>query len=134
MMGAVWSGLLCLILVAWYPLNFAAELLRTLPSIALRGPFAFVELLGHGLVAALCVAAGMSLWNGSPHGRLFATIALVLAALAAVQNIYWSVLPSQIMPGDELPLAIFAIAHSALWLMYLRRAAGVAESPVRSFL
>lgn len=132
-MSAVWVRVLCLILVGWFPLNFAAELLRALPSIALRGPFAFLELLGHGIVAALCVAAGMSLWNRSPHGRAFAMMALVLAALAAVQNLYWSVLPSQIMPGDELPLALFATAHSAFWLTYLHRADGSAGSPARSF-
>lgn len=124
-MSAVCVSILCLILVLWFPLNFAAELLRALPSVALRGPFALLELLGHGIMAAICVAAGMSLWNGSPHGRPFAAVALVLAAVASVQNLYWSVLPSQVMPGDELPLAVFAIAHSALWLAYLRRAGWV---------
>jgi hypothetical protein len=122
--SAAGRALLSLILITWYPLNFAAELLKTLPSIAWRGPIAGIELLGHGLVAALCVAAALSLWNERPDGRSFASAALIFGALAAVQNLYWSVLPSSTIPGDELPLAILATAHSALWLMYLRRASG----------
>lgn len=130
-MGTAWLALLCLLLVAWYPLNFAAELLKTLPSIGLRGPIAAIELLGHGLVVALCVAAGLSLWNGHPHGLGFARVALVLVALAAVQSLYWSLLPNATMPGDELPLALFAIMHSALWLLYLHRTRGGLVSRVR---
>jgi hypothetical protein len=95
MMGAVWLSLLSVILLVWYPLNFAAELLKTLPSIGMRGP----------------VAAR----------RALARIALFAVAFTAVQSLYWSVLPGDTKPGDELPLALFAIAHSAAWLVYLHR-------------
>ena len=126
-MGAAAFYLLCLILAAWYPLNFAGELLKTFPSIRMRGPLAAVELLAHGLVAMTCVAAGRALWIGSPLGPTLARVALVLAALAAVQSLYWSTLPSQTMPGDELPLAILAVAHSAGWVVFLRRSERVRQ-------
>jgi hypothetical protein len=121
MMSGVWLALLCAILAVWYPANFAAELAKTLPSVSMRGPAAVVELLAHGAVTALCVAAGWSLWNRRPHGPLLARVALVAAAVAAVQALYWSVLPGQTIPGDELPLAVFATGHAAVWLVYLSR-------------
>lgn len=121
MTGAVWLSLLSLILLVWYPLNFAAELLKTLPSIGMRGPVAALELGLHGLVAATCVAAGWALWNGATAGPALARIALFAVAFTAVQSLYWSVLPGETKPGDELPLALFAIAHSAAWLVYLHR-------------
>lgn len=120
-MGAVWFTLLCLILLVWYPLNFAAELLKTLPSIGMRGFTAALELLVHGFVTATCVAAGLSLWNGTAHGPALARIALIAVAFTAVQSLYWSRLPSQTMPGDRLPLAALAVVHAGLWLTYLNR-------------
>jgi len=127
-MGAVWRSLLCLILVIWYPLNFAAELLKTLPSIEMRGPVAALELTVHGLVAATCVAAGWSLWSGNTPGPALARVALIAVAFTAVQSLYWSLLPGQTKPGDKLPLALFAIAHSAAWLVYLHHASRVTSS------
>jgi hypothetical protein len=124
-MGAVWFTLLWLILLVWYPLNFAVELLTVLPSIGMRGLPAVVELLAHGLVAATCVAAGLSLWSGTAHGPALARIALVAVALIAVQSSYWSALPSQTMPGDRLPLAALAVVHAGLWLIYLHRSARI---------
>lgn len=124
-MSRVWIVLLSAILAVWYPLGFAAELARTLPSIGMRGPAAVVELLAHGAVTALCVAAGWSLWNRRPHGPALARVALVGTALTVVQTLYWSVLPHQTMPGDELPLAALAVAHSAAWLVYLHRSSNV---------
>ena len=118
-------SVLSLILVAWYPLNFAVELLRTAPSLAMRGPIAMFELVAHGLVAALCVAAGWSLYNRTPHGPSLACVALILVALTTVQSLYWTMLPTQTKPGDHLPLAALAVAHSALWLAYLHRASRV---------
>lgn len=125
MAGRLGLWLLCAVLAIWYPLNFSAELAKTLPSLGLRGPIAALELLAHGVVAATCVAAAWALLNRSPHGPRLARLALVSAALAAVQSLYGSVLPTQIIPGDELPLAAFAVAHSGFWLIYLSRSADV---------
>lgn len=121
-------ALLALILLVWYPLNFAAEALQTLPTIGMRGPVAALELAVHAIVAATCVAGGWSLWTGAASGPALARIALIAVAFTAVQSLYWSQLPGQTMPGDELPLALLAIAHSAAWLLYLRRSARVRSS------
>lgn len=125
MTGRIAIAALCLVLGLWFPLNFSAELAIALPSLGMRGPIAALELFVHGGVAAACVAAAWALWNRKAHGPMLARAALIGAALAAVQSLYWSVLPSQTVPGDELPLAVFAIVHSGAWLLYLRRSAHV---------
>lgn len=125
MTGRIAIVALCLVLGIWYPLNFSAELAQTLPSLGMRGPIAAVEVFVHAVVTAVCVAAAWALWNRNAHGPMLARAALISAALAAVQSLYWSVLPSQTMPGDELPLAVFAIVHAGAWLLYLHRSADV---------
>jgi hypothetical protein len=123
----IWIALLAGILGAWVPLNFSAELATTLPSIGMRGPLAVLELTAHGAATALSVAAGYALWLRRPHGPMLARAALVINALVAVQRHYWSILPSQTMPGDELWLSIAAVLHSAVWLVFLQRSARVRD-------
>ena len=123
----IWIALLAGILGAWVPLNFSAELATTLPSVGMRGPVAVLELVAHGAATALSVSAGYSLWLRRPHAAMLARAALVINALVAIQGHYWSILPSQTMPGDELWLSIAAVLHSAGWLMFLQRSTRVRE-------
>jgi hypothetical protein len=111
------------VLLAWWPLGFANEVGVTLPSIGMRGAPGAIELIAHAAVAALSVAACRALWTAAPAGRTLAAVALVASALASVQSLYWSVLPHQTKPGDELPLAFLAVAHAGAWLVYLSRSA-----------
>jgi hypothetical protein len=108
-------------LLVWRPLDFAIELMSTLPSLGMRGAPGAIELLFHGAVAALAVAAVRALSSGMPAGLFLARAALVASAAATVQSFYWSVLPHQTMPGDKLPLAILSVVVAAAWLVYLRR-------------
>lgn len=114
------TGVLCAVLLLWQPLAFASEAATTLPSLGMRGLPALLELIVHGAVAAISVAAASALWNARPHGPALAAVALACAAAADVQRLYWSILPSQTKPGDELPLALLTVVHSAAWLMFLR--------------
>ena len=125
MIGTAAHFLLCFILFVWAPWNFSLELNETLPSIGMRGPLAIAELAGHFAVTALAVAAGWSLWQSRPHGAVLARAAVIGLAIAAVQSLYWTVLPRQTSPGTELPLAAIATAHAAIWLVYLQRSARV---------
>lgn len=113
--------LLCATLLLWRPLDFAFEFPSTLSSLGVRGAAGVLELLFHGAVAALAVAAARALSNRMPSGPLLARVALVASAAASVQSFYWSVLPHQTMPGDRLPLAIFSAVVAAVWLGYLHR-------------
>jgi hypothetical protein len=112
--------LLCIALFLWRPLDFAIELLQTLPSLAMRGARGAIELLFHGVVAAIAMAAIRALWAEVPAARRLAAVAVMASALASVQSLYWSVLPRQTMPGDERWLAILAIIHAAFWLAWLK--------------
>ena len=81
-----------------------------------------IELLFHGAVAALAVAAVRALSSAQPSGVQLARLALLGSVAATVQSFYWSALPHQTMPGDKLPLSLLAIVVSGCWLLYLRRA------------
>jgi hypothetical protein len=117
--GVRW--LLCATLLVWRPLDFAIELPSTLPSLGLRGVPGVIELLFHGAVAALAVAAARALSNEMPSGLLLARAALAASAVTTVQSFYWSVLPHQTMPGDKLPLATLGVVVAGIWIVYLRR-------------
>lgn len=113
------SGVVAALLLAWEPINFAAEALLVLPSIGYRGWMAALEFAVHALVAALAAAAGLALWNGSPDGKRLATIAIVVAVARNVQSLYWSGLPNATRPGDEtltagITLLVGALALTAL--------------------
>jgi hypothetical protein len=114
-----WLALLWLFLIGWEPMKLARELTTSLDSLGMRGPAAVIELLAHAAVAALAMAAGWALSNGTPHGPRLARLAVPLSAVSAVQSLYWSTLPSQTMPGDKGPLAALAIANALLWTAYL---------------
>jgi hypothetical protein len=109
-----------LLLIVWEPLRFAGEALRVLPSIGYRGAIAGVELLVHGLVAALSAGAGFALWNGTPDARRIATIAVIVLMARAVQSVYWSALPNSTRPGDEAWTAGAAVVVGMVMLGVIR--------------
>jgi hypothetical protein len=123
----IWTALLAGILGVWVPMNFSAEVASTLPSIGMRGALAVIELTAHGAAAAISVSAGYALWLRRPHAPMLARTALVLNALVTVQRHYWSILPSQTMPGDELWLSLAAVLHSVAWLVFVHRSARIRE-------
>jgi hypothetical protein len=108
------------LLIVWEPLRFAGEALRVLPSIGYRGALAGVELLVHGLVAALSATAGFALWNGTPDARRIATIAVIVLMARAVQSVYWSVLPNSTKPGDEAWTSGLAVVVGIVMLAVIR--------------
>jgi hypothetical protein len=116
-----WLQILTIVLYIWQPVTFAGELLLSLGSLGMRGAPAVIELLAHAGSAGLSVAASRALTNENPAGPWMAAVALTVAAILGVQSLYWSSLPHNTMPGDKLPLAALTVAHSAAWLIYLRR-------------
>jgi hypothetical protein len=113
--------LLAAVLAVWQVGGFTFTASRALPSLGFRGWIAIVELLVAGLVAALSLAAAWSLWSQAPAAVALTRIALVLATLRGVQSLYWTYLPSDVVPGTETTLAAALIVHAALWLWYLAR-------------
>lgn len=122
-----WLVVLCGYLAVWQPLTLAAEVTATLGTFAMRGPAGAAELFAHAVVAAIAFAAGWGLWIGNPNAPALAEIALAACAAATIQSLYWTWLPHNTMPGDRLPLAVVSVAHSAGWIVYLRRSRRVRE-------
>jgi hypothetical protein len=116
-----WLLLLCVALLVWRPLDFAVELLQTLRSLSMRGVLGAIELLAHAAVATLAIVAVRALSVGVPAAPRLAGAALIASAAATVQSLYWSALPHQTIPGDELPIAVLAVVHAIGWLVYLAR-------------
>lgn len=116
-----WLLMLCAVLILWRPLDFAIELPMTLPSIGMRGIAGAIELLFHGAVAVLAIAAVRALAGELPIGPPLAAAALVASAAASVQSLFWSALPNQVVPGSEAPLAVLSIVLALAWLLYLKR-------------
>ncbi|MEO7276181.1 MAG: hypothetical protein ABI211_29700 [Vicinamibacterales bacterium] len=124
-MARVWLLLLCVVLMVWQPLSFAVEASSSLGTLGMRGAAGAVELVVHGAVAALAVAAGWALWQSSPGGPKLARVAIVAAALVSVQSLYATALPSNVFPSDRLPLAALNVTAAAGWLAYLWRSARI---------
>lgn len=115
------KALVAILLIALEPLHFSGEIVAVLPTIAYRGWAAILELALHGGVAALCVMAGFALLNDSPDGRRIATTALVVSFLRVVQSTWWSALPDNTMPGDELLKISIAAGAAAIALLIVQR-------------
>src|SRR6186997_3357716 len=100
------AQLLSSYLLIWAPGTFAMELLTALPSIGVRGPAAWIELIVHGLVAVACAAGGRMLRIASPAGPAVATVGVATRAVISLQSLFWTVLPRDVAPGARLPLAL----------------------------
>lgn len=108
-------------LFLWEPLRLAGELAGSMGTIGMRGAAGAAELAVHAVVAAIAATAAWGLWIRHPRAPAAATIALVASAAVTVQSAYWSYLPGDIGPGQQLPRAVVAIAHAAGWITYLQR-------------
>lgn len=106
----------------WEPLNFASAVAATGRSLEFRGPLAIVELVASGAIAVLSVAASWSLLNREPHGIPLARAALIATTLREVLALYWTRLPSNVVPGTRGVYSLMMAAHAAGWLAYLRKA------------
>ena len=126
-MARAWLILLCVALLLWRPLDYVVELPQSLPTMGMRGVPGAIELVFHGIVAAVSVAAAQALWSERPSGPSLAAVALIGSAAATVQTVYWTALPHQTVPGSERLIAALAIGHAAIWLVYLSRSRRIRE-------
>jgi hypothetical protein len=116
---------LAFLLLLWQPATFVRVASVAIPSLGYRGWLAGVELIVAGGVAALSVAAWWSLVTRQPHGIALARVALILSAARSIQSLYWTMLPSDVVPGTEAIYTAAIIAFTAGWLLYLGRSRAV---------
>jgi hypothetical protein len=105
------------LLLVLEPLHFGFEASRVLSTIAYRGRVAAIELGAHAIVAVVCAGAALAFWNGGPDARRWITIAAVASVARTIQSVYWSVLPDDTRPGDELIVALTAMALGTITLV-----------------
>jgi hypothetical protein len=110
---------LALILAGWEPLNLALFVAPVLASLSTRGAATAAFLFARLIVAAVGVAAGISLWRGDPHARGLAAIALILSTVAAAITFTTTLLPTNIMPGDRWLYLSAVVAFNGSWVVYL---------------
>ncbi|HXG56602.1 MAG TPA: hypothetical protein VNJ03_14595 [Vicinamibacterales bacterium] len=115
--------LIAALLFGWEPLRFAGEALSVMPTLADRGWTAVAELLAHALVAAFTAAAGLTLWHGAPDSTRLATAAISLSFARAAQSLYWTVLPTNTVPGDQFLIlgTALLIAAAAITTLHVAR-------------
>jgi hypothetical protein len=116
-----WLLVLSVFLFVWEPLRFADDLTGSLGTLAMRGTPGVVELAGHAATAIVAVSAGWGLWVRNPNAPILASIAVAASSVVTIQSLYWTYLPGNAVPGEQLPLSILAIAHAAGWIAYLRK-------------
>jgi hypothetical protein len=80
-----------------------------------------VELGVHALVAMFSAAAGRMLMIGSSAAIRMASAAILASGTVAVQSIYWSVLPRDVVPGTRGTLAAFWIVITLALLAMVHR-------------
>lgn len=109
-----------LVLIMWEPLNFASAALGVLPTIQYRGLTPVVELILHGVVAALGAAGGLALLHERPNARGLATVAIVASGVRMMQSLYWSSLPRHVAPGTEPLYTAFILVAVLIALALVR--------------
>jgi len=110
------AQLLSSYLLIWVPGTFAVELLTALPSIAMRGVRAWIELTIHGAVAVGCAVAGRMIRQGAPAAAAIAAASILARTATSIQSLFWSVLPRDVAPGTRGPLAALACLNAIVWL------------------
>jgi hypothetical protein len=111
------------LLLLYEPLNFAAEALGVLPTMAYRGWVASLELSAHAAVAALAAAGGLALLNGTPAAHRLAAAGVVASWLRTIQALSLSALPHNTVPGHEPMMAGVVTAVAGASLIVIRSAA-----------
>jgi hypothetical protein len=108
--------LVAVVLAVWEPLAFVSVTVA-MPTLIARGPLAILEFGWAALVACLSATAAWAVWSAAPSGATLARAAIVAAVLRDLQALWWTSLPSNVVPGTRLVLAAGSmIVFGVTWL------------------
>lgn len=111
--------LLAIILTVWEPLNLALFVSPILDTIATRGWPTAAFLFARIVIAGVGIAAGISLWRDAPHARRLVAVALILSTIAAAITFTTTLLPTNVIPGDQWLYLGAVVVFNGAWLAYL---------------
>lgn len=116
-----WLRLLCLLLLVWEPIAFAAASAGAFNAITVRGVPVVLVLLARLIATALCVAAGRALLDKRPSALALARTALVLSAVVQTVAYVSPWFPSNRVPGLTPLYVIVTVSYYGGWLLFLAR-------------
>ena len=117
----VWLRLLSLLLIVWEPLSLAPGTAALLPTLADRGYGVALFLAARMLVAGVCVASGLALWNRRPHALGLARLALALSGVAQLAVLLTPILPTNLPSDRRVLVAGLVLLYYAAWIACLSR-------------
>jgi hypothetical protein len=116
--------LLAFLLVVWEPVSLSLAIAPILPTLAERGLLVGLALAVRVAVAGVAVAAGLALWNRTPHGIGLAIVALALSGVTQLAALLTPILPTNLAP-DLRPVAVVVIVlYYGAWIAVLVRRRG----------
>ena len=115
-----WLLLLILLLIVWNPASLALHAASIVGSLSSRPPLSLAFLAARLAITGIGVAAGIALLLRRPGAVWLAKAVLIMFALEAVARMSTRVDLSSAPPGTRLPLALFVVAHNAVWFLYLQ--------------
>ena len=116
-----WLLLLCLLLVAWGPIELGLVASSALAALPVRGLPLGLLISVRVCVAAFGLAAGLALLTKSGPALPMARASLVLTALTNAFVYATSYFPSNRMPGDDRIAIAGTVVYALVWSAYLAK-------------
>lgn len=123
-----WLLLLCILLIAWGPIELSLVASSALAALPVRGAALGLLLVARIATAAFGLAAGLALMARQPAAVTMARISLVLTASVDTFVYLTPYFPSNRVPGDEWLYVAGTMIYAALWLLYLARSRRVRQT------
>jgi len=106
-------------LAVYQPLGLAGDLPDVINALPIRGLGLAAGMVGRVLVAALCAAAGLALFNRRPIAPPLARAAVVLSGAADLMRYSTHIFPSNRPPGSAPIFVATSVALHGATLTYL---------------
>lgn len=116
-----WLLVLCVLLIAWGPIQLSLVASSALSALAVRGAPLAIVIVVRMVVAAFGLAAGLTLLARRPAGVTMARASLVLTAATDAFVSLTPFFPSNRLPGDEVIYVGVSALYATGWLAYLAR-------------
>lgn len=116
-----WLLLLCLLLVAWGPIELGLIASSALAALPVRGLSLGLIVVVRLIVAAFGLAAGLALLAKRGPALPMARTSLVLTGVTNIFVYATPYFPSNRMPGDDRLAIVGTVVYALVWSAYLAK-------------